>query len=1007
MQPLRSKFLVFFIGVFVFTFPVFSDEVAQKTNLVNDSAKTSSLSETENVPSATQEISTPKLEDSSESTSLIQTKTSSTLPEAPQKTNLVDDSTKAPSLAETENVPSATQETTTPKLEDPSESTSLSQTKTSSTQPEASQKSNIVDNSTEAPSSTEAQKVPSPTQETTTPKLKDTTEASPLVQTKTKSSDPSIQDSGKLWIHFSSTGKYQPSKSIFFQANVGVGFLYFSGLRGNLMGRPTVTKNPTGFFRDAPLKGRLSYTKAPLFEYLLGYQFNSWLKLALSYQHEAGVKIQSKALSAFPNTDGDLITERVQFTSNLALDAFLAKVYFESLFGVIWKNCAMNPYLAIGVGPGWQTWTQTRIDYMSGTTFFENDVFPLRQKISANAVWMVDVGLRIQNTSPENYFSIVLGCKYNEWGQARSIGKVSQQKNLKIAITQPVRIKTVYQFAPYLGVQWNFLPCQPAAQPYKLKGKETKVWLPYWAASKEFQCPRSVWTQFNAGVGFLYFSGLRANLMGQPFRTFNPTNLWRDAPLRGRFSYNRTPLFEYLVGYRFNLWLKLALSYQHQAGVTVQSKAINAFSDNPVLHVIEFTSNLALDALLAKVYFELPFGMIWRNLSINPYLACGVGPGWQSWTQIRVDYMFGNTGFFVESLPLRQKFSANAVWMCDVGLRMQSVYPNNQFSVLLGCKYNQWGQARNIGKMSQQHSIRLSIAQPLRIKTVYQFAPYLGVQWNFSADQTAKSAYKLKGKSPQVWLPYWVASREFQCPTSLWTQFNAGVGFLYFSGLRGNLMGRPVENFAPNSQYRDAPIKGRLSYNRTPLFEYLVGYQFNLWFKLALSYQYQGGIAIGTKTLEAFPGPAATGPNYTQFKSNLSLNAVLAKLYFELPFSMIWRSLSTTPYLAVGVGPGWQSWADTLVVYMQTPFFAGQPLPLRQKNSANAVWMVDLGLRLQSAYPNSHFSILLGCKYNQWGQARSIGKMSQQGAHKIALTHPLTVKTIYQFAPYLGVQWSF
>jgi len=85
----------------------------------------------------------------------------------------------------------------------------------------------------------------------------------------------------------------------------------------------------------------------------------------------------------------------------------------------------------------------------------------------------------------------------------------------------------------------------------------------------------------------------------------------------------------------------------------------------------------------------------------------------------------------------------------------------------------------------------------------------------------------------------------------------------------------------------------------------------------------------------------------------------------------------------------------------------GEVLPLHQKISTNAVWMVDTGFRIQSAYPSSHFSVLLGCKYNQWGQATSIGKMSQQGAHKVALVQPVIIKTVYQFAPYLGVQWNF
>ncbi len=786
------------------------------------------------------------------------------------------------------------------------------------------------------------------------------------------------------------------------------------------MGQPVVNFSPATVQRDAPLKGRLSYNPTPLFEYLLGYRFNPWLKLALSYQHQSGVTIQTKALSTFSN-NGFSQTSVVQFTSNLSLNALLAKVYFEMPYAVNWKSLSINPYLAVGVGPGWQSWTQTQVNYMRGNATFSSEPIPLRQKISANAVWMVDLGLRMQSTSLANPFSVVMGCKYNQWGQARSIGKMSQQGAHKLALTQPLRIKTVYQFAPYLGVQWNFSPNQTFGTSYKLKGKSPRVWRPYWVASKKFQSSTGIWTQFNAGIGFLYFSGLKANLMGNPFDVFAedpPNNLlyWRDVPFKGRLSYNRTPLLEYLIGYRFNSCLKLAFSYQHQGGIAIQSKALPGFTDSNRLlgaqsSFVQFTSKLSLDGLLAKVYFELPYAMIWRSLSMNPYLAVGVGGGWQSWTQIRGMYMSGASSLETSAIPYRQKISTNVIWMIDTGLRVQSAYPNSQFSVLLGCKYNQWGQARSMGKMSQQGALKLAFFKPLRIKTVYQFAPYLGVQWNFSPDVSVRSTYKLKGKSPKVWFPYWAASREFQCSTNIWTQFNTGVGFLYFSGLRGNLMRSPFVAADPGTIARDVPLKGRLSYNRTPIFEYLLGYQFNLWLKVALSYQYQGGLTVETKALHAYANVTTTErAQYAQFTSNLMLNALLAKVYFELPFSMIWRSLAINPYIAVGVGPGWQSWTRITAVYMAdvlTDAPRGEVLPLHQKISTNAVWMVDTGFRIQSAYPSSHFSVLLGCKYNQWGQATSIGKMSQQGAHKVALVQPVIIKTVYQFAPYLGVQWNF
>jgi len=116
--------------------------------------------------------------------------------------------------------------------------------------------------------------------------------------------------------------------------------------------------------------------------------------------------------------------------------------------------------------------------------------------------------------------------------------------------------------------------------------------------------------------------------MRSPFVAADPGTIARDVPLKGRLSYNRTPIFEYLLGYQFNLWLKVALSYQYQGGLTVETKALHAYANVTTTEraqYAQFTSNLMLNALLAKVYFELPFSMIWRSLAINPYIAVGGG----------------------------------------------------------------------------------------------------------------------------------------------------------------------------------------------------------------------------------------------------------------------------------------------------------------------------------------------------------------------------------------------
>ena len=148
---------------------------------------------------------------------------------------------------------------------------------------------------------------------------------------------------------FSYTQSFQGKKNLFFQTNIGVGFLYFSGIRGNLMGKPVINFDPTNYWRDVPFKGRLSYNRTPLFEYLIGYRINNSIKFALSYQHQAGITIQSKALSTYPNGASTNKSEMAQFISNLSLDALLAKVYFELPYSLIFKNLATSPYLALGL----------------------------------------------------------------------------------------------------------------------------------------------------------------------------------------------------------------------------------------------------------------------------------------------------------------------------------------------------------------------------------------------------------------------------------------------------------------------------------------------------------------------------------------------------------------------------------------------------------------------------------------------------------------------------------
>ena len=669
-------------------------------------------------------------------------------------------------------------------------------------------------------------------------KVKAKDQAKDQRQKNKSNSNAAIPDTWKLKFDYP-INIIQPQNSVYYQFNVGVGFLYFSGVKGNLMGNPPAFfSNGGGVFipptaSTVPLKGSYTYNRTPLFESVLGYRILPWFKAGISYQHQSGVTFQTAAMDAF--AAGNPLRSKADFISNLSLDGLMAKFCFEGPHPAVIRKIAVTPNLSLGIGIGWQTWSRNKVLYyrIVNRSSLVNTLL-LRQKISANCIWMADFGLRFQSTDINSNASITMGCKYNQWGQARSIGKLTQQGSQKVALLNPFRIKTVYQFAPYLGVQWNFPNTYVNKHPYTIDGKNPNRFVPMITNVSNFQPKESLWTQFNAGVGFLYFSGVRANFAGLPRQVFNDsTNVSPDvsinAPLQGRLRYNKTPLFEYLIGYRFLPWFKAALSYQHQGNITVQSRAVNNVVNNTVFSNTSwarFTSNLSLDAIEAKFFFELPYPMVIKNVSCSPFLAVGGGIGWQTWSKMQTNYYHmlpQFAGFRI--LRLHQKVSENFVWSGDVGFRWQSAFPNPNFSILTGCRYNQWGQARNMGKLSQQSSHKFGLSDPLKIKTMYQIAPYIGVQWNFANIYANKRPYSIEGKSVNRWKPFFVNSDYLEASKNFWTQFNVAPGFLYFSDVRANFALQPNSEFifmTPAS----VPYRGRLSYNKTPLFEYLLGYQF-------------------------------------------------------------------------------------------------------------------------------------------------------------------------------------
>lgn len=230
--------------------------------------------------------------------------------------------------------------------------------------------------------------------------------------------------------------------SCFYQQTVGIGFLYFSGIKGNL--NPVVDLNGTGAQKTTrQWQGRFGYNRTPVTEFIIGKDIWHWLKIALSYTQQSGITIQTK-----PQQIANNITAS-QLISQVRLDATLFRVYFMFPYTLVWKNYYYEPYLSVGVGPSWQTWSDTRAPGI----FFNN----IRMKVSANCAYTVDLGAKLRRAMPTYVMSFTLGCKYTQWGQARQMGKPSQQfRAANTGLLSPVRIITVYQFAPYIGVQFNF-----------------------------------------------------------------------------------------------------------------------------------------------------------------------------------------------------------------------------------------------------------------------------------------------------------------------------------------------------------------------------------------------------------------------------------------------------------------------------------------------------------------------------------------------------------------------
>lgn len=789
-----------------------------------------------------------------------------------------------------------------------------------------------------------------------------------------------------------------PPKNFFFRTDIGIGFLYFKKVRGNLQGDPSPVYNQQGL--NAPYRNRLMYNKTPLYEYQLGYQFNPYLKTSFAYVHQGNVTVETKKIPVTPVAGQGITTMYAQFSSNVNLDALIARVYTQFPYPLMFRNIMTTLYIGTGGGFGWQSWANNWLNTTIAANTYTNDTATVRQKTSMSIVWMSDLGIRMQRGSPESQFSMQAGVKFNYWGQSRNVGKLSQQGTSKYALFRPLTVKAVYQWSPYVGVQWNVPPNIQLSTKDLLRRSHSPMF-----------------TQVNVGPGFLFFKKIQGNLLASP--NFNGTGGtgWQSGWVSQKVRYNRTPLFEYLVMHSFTDFFQFGISYQNQGGINVETQAVNAIPGTGMQAAyMTLLSYLNLNAVMFKGYLKYCVLPNSKKIRLYPYAGVGVGGGWQTWSRTfvsRVAYVavLGSQDSTMQ--PLHQKIVGNVVINIDFGL--QSMILNNQsdFSLLAGCKYNYWGQVRNIGKQSQQGNYPLAINRPFRAKKLYQWAPYLGVQWNFPMFPTPNKNYYLDGQSPCTWVPYFIKSGIMDLKRGMLTEFSVGIGTLRFIKTRGYLSASPSAQFVGYA--RDVPLKGRLAHNDTPVFEYFVGYSVFRMLKAGVSYQHQGNITIQSDLLHTFTANSAAFTNMrAQFTSDLVLDSLMVKVYFASPVSLVWRSVVFNPYFAAATGAVWQTWKNVSVNYLfvggagiGTSVQSSFNLGLRQKVSSSMGVMLDAGLKMQPPFPGTSFSVMFGTKLNIWGTTYNVGKLSSQLTPRYGLKKPFEIKTIYQWAPYVGVQWKF
>lgn len=278
---------------------------------------------------------------------------------------------------------------------------------------------------------------------------------------------------------------------------------------------------------------------------------------------------------------------------------------------------------------------------------------------------------------------------------------------------------------------------------------------------------------------------------------------------------------------------------------------------------------------------------------------------------------------------------------------------------------------------------------------------------------TLKSSRSKKRQPlPNTWKPYFAKHTRLYTMTPFVANLNVGIGFLYFAGNHGSFNSN--EAISPNQRVdldystngRDS-LSHRWQYNRVPLTEacliWNLGGTFNSldWIGLGLTLLYQGNVFI--RYVSKGVSDNAVTKTYLIFSSNVNFCALGPKIYLYSPYTLVWKRTGYLPYIGLITGPSWQTWGQ---IYRETDneFFNSF---LNSQICANAFFGSEVGVMIKSIARLMSLTANLGIKFNLWGQARNLGKISKQNKSNTGLYHPFRIKTIYQWSPFIGISISY